>query len=129
MEEREAKIVENPKKSIILKGNKTSQNVLQLLKDLHLIRGSDVSKLFLRKSKDIYPFDDIGQLEQLAVKQDCSLFAIGTHQKKRPDNLILGRLFAAHLLDMFEFGVFNFKPITAFISKAVSTQIKPLLIF
>jgi hypothetical protein len=36
---------------------------LALLKDLHLIRGNEVSKLFLRKSHDIYPFDDIGQLE------------------------------------------------------------------
>lgn len=124
-----AKLVENPKRSIIVKGNKTSQNVLTLLRDLHLVRGSDVSKLFLRKSHDIYPFDDVGQLEQLAVKQDCSLFAMGTHQKKRPDNLVLGRLFAGHLLDMFEFGVLNFQPISAFVSKAVSTQIKPLLVF
>ena len=103
--------------------------MLTLLRDLHLVRGSDVSKLFLRKSHDIYPFDDVGQLEQLANKQDCSLFAMGTHQKKRPDNLVLGRLFAGHLLDMFEFGVLNFQPIAAFVSKAVSTQIKPLLVF
>ena len=30
---------------------------------------------------------------------------------------------------MFEFGVFNYKPISEFISKSVNTQIKPLLIF
>jgi ribosome production factor 2 len=47
----------------------------------------------------------------MSVRQDCSLFIVGTHQKKRPDNLIIGRLFADHLLDMFEFGVSNYKGI------------------
>ena len=68
VEEREAKIVENPKKSILVKGNKTSQIVSDLIKDLHTLRGSDVSKLFMRKSHDIHPFEDIGPLEQMANK-------------------------------------------------------------
>ena len=65
----------------------------------------------------------------MASKQDCSLFAMGTHQKKRPDNLIFGRLFANHILDMFEFGVFNYQPISAFVSQSVGVNIKPLLVF
>ena len=85
-----------------------------LIKDLHMLRDLDASKLFLRKSHEIYPFDDIGPLEQMAVRQDCSLFVVGTHQKKRPDNLIMGRLFASHLLDVFEFGVSNYVPVQSF---------------
>ena len=54
---------------------------------------------------------------------------MGTHQKKRPDNLILGRTFAAHVLDMFEFGVYNYQPILSFAAKAVNTNLKPLLVF
>ena len=32
-------------------------------------------------------------------------FAIASSSKKRPDNLVLGRLHDGHLLDAFEFGV------------------------
>ena len=68
IEEREAKIVENPKRSILVKGNKTSQMITELIKDLHTLRGQDMSKLFMRKSHDIHPFEDIGPLEQMANK-------------------------------------------------------------
>lgn len=68
MEDREPKLYENPKKSILLKGTKTSQMVQDLIKDLHFIRGSEESKLFMRKSHDIHPFEDIGPLEQMANK-------------------------------------------------------------
>ena len=65
----------------------------------------------------------------MSVRQDCSLFIVGTHQKKRPDNLIIGRLFADHLLDMFEFGVSNYKGIQQFKCKDTDNNIKPILIF
>lgn len=100
------------------------------MKDLHSIRGGkDSSRLFLRKSHDIMPFEDIGPLEQMTNKQDCSLFALGTHQKKRPDNLIMGRTFAGHLLDMFEFGVSNYTPIQSFKQSEVNSDLKPIIVF
>jgi len=98
----------------MLKGNKLSQTVDNVIKDLHLMRGKEFSKLNLRKAREIYPFDDVGFVEQLSAKQDCSLFCVGTHQKKRPDNLIMGRIFSGHLLDMFEFGVSNYVPVSKF---------------
>jgi hypothetical protein len=42
--------------------------ITELIKDLHTMRGADMSKLFMRKSHDIHPFEDIGQLEQMANK-------------------------------------------------------------
>jgi hypothetical protein len=39
-----------------------------------------------------------------------SLFCFGNHQKKRPNNLIFGRLFDWQLLDMVEFGVVDYEP-------------------
>lgn len=93
------------------------------------MRGVNQSKLFLRKSHDVRPFDEIGSIEQMAVRQDCSLFIVGTHQKKRPDNLIIGRLFADHLLDMFEFGVSNYKGIQEYKCKDADNNIKPILVF
>lgn len=82
------------------------------MKDFFTLKaGSEYCKLFLRKSHDISPFEDIGPLESLSFKTDCSLFALGTHQKKRPDNLVLGRLYSGRILDMFEFQVKDYKPI------------------
>lgn len=84
------------------------------MKDLSLLRGPEMCKLFLRKGYDIHPFEDASVVEQMAIKQDCALFAIGTQQKKRPNNIIFGRLFCENVLDMFEFGVSNFISIKQF---------------
>lgn len=37
-------------------------------------------------------------------KNECALFCFASHSKKRPHNLILGRTYDKHLLDMIEFG-------------------------
>jgi ribosome production factor 2 len=68
MELKAPKLIENPKRSIMIKGSKCSNELMSLIKDLHLIRGADMSKLFLRKSHDIHPFDEIGPLEQMSVR-------------------------------------------------------------
>ena len=84
----------------------------ELIKDIYRTRGDkDESKLFLRKTHDIHPFDDIEKLEFMANKYDSALFIVGNHQKKRPENLIFGRIYAEHLLDMLEFGVQDYKSI------------------
>jgi ribosome production factor 2 len=62
------KLIENPKKSVMIKGSKCSNNLMNLLKEIHLMRGADKSKLFLRKSHDIHPFEEIGPIEQMAVR-------------------------------------------------------------
>jgi ribosome production factor 2 len=100
---KEPQLVENTKRALIMKGNHTSQIILDVL--------TDVSKLLkpncrvMGRKNDIYPFEDANALEFLTSKNDCSLFAIGSHSKKRPHNLILGRTYDGHMLDMVEFGV------------------------
>jgi hypothetical protein len=42
------------------------------------------------------------------------LFALASHNKKRPDNLILGRFFNHALLDMSEVGIDAYTPMAAF---------------
>ena len=110
-ESRQAKIIENPKRSIIMKGKKSSDTLNHLLRELHLMRGSEMSQLLMKKTHDVLPFEDPSFIEKTSIKYDCSLFAIGSHQKKRPDNLVLGRVFDGHILDMFELGVENYKGI------------------
>jgi hypothetical protein len=37
------------------------------------------------------PFDDESKVESMSSKNDASLFMIGTHNKKRPNNIVLGK--------------------------------------
>ena len=112
-----------------MRGKKVSQDVLELMKDLHMQRGNDISKLFLRTGKDIHPFDDIGPLESMASKQGCALFVAGTQQKKRPNNITFGRLFDDHILDLFEFGVSGYHSMNAFKCIDINVHLKPILLF
>lgn len=62
--------------------------------------------------------------------QDCSLFVVGSHQKKRPHNYVMGRIFNGSVLDMFEFGVLDYKSMDDLKAKtSIPSDMKPLLIF
>lgn len=64
MDKKLPKLVENPKTSIMVKGNKMSHTVDSLVRDFHLMRGgNDMSKLLLRKAHDIRPFEEVGGIE------------------------------------------------------------------
>jgi len=130
LENKAPKIKENPKRSLFMKGRKSSDTINTLMQELHKMRGSDMSKLFTRKSHDVAAFEDPSGIEVLMKKQDCSLFVVGSTQKKRPHNLVLGRTFDGHVLDMFETGVENYKGMKEFKSKGLfSCDMKPILMF
>ena len=61
-----------------------------------------------KKKNIVRPFEDVSKIEFFSQKCDASLFAFGSHNKKRPDNLVIGRMFDHQLLDMVEFGVANY---------------------
>ena len=73
----------------------------------------------MSKKNNIRPFDEVNSLEFLSQKNDCSLFMVGSHSKKRPQNLVMGRFFNYQLLDMIEFGVLDYKSIDSFKSMKV----------
>ena len=64
----------------------------------------------------IVPFDDEGQqsLEFLTTKNDAALFALASHNKKRPNNLVMGRTFYHKILDMVELGILQYRSLTDF---------------
>lgn len=94
------------------------------------MRGADMSKLFTKKSHNLAAFEDASLVEKMASQQDCSLFVVGSTQKKRPHNLVLGRTFDGHVLDMFETGVEDYKGVRQFKSKGLfSADMKPILMF
>ncbi|KAL7872641.1 hypothetical protein SRHO_G00076240 [Serrasalmus rhombeus] len=84
----------------------------------------------LYKKKNIMrPFEDSTSLEFFSKKTDCSLFLFGSHNKKRPNNLVFGRLFDFHVLDMFELGIEKFKSLKDVKNEKCSEGTKPMLVF
>ena len=101
------------------------------MRDMIQLRGDpESSRIFMRNGHEMLPFENIVPLESMSSKQDCALFCFGNHQKKRPDNLVLGRNYDGKVLDMFEFGIEDFKGMKDFPGiQEVSGDIKPALIF
>lgn len=87
LKKREPQIVENTKKALIFKGHATSQLICDLLTDIACLTKPHCKSL--NRKNEILPFEDANSIEFLAGKADASLFAMGSHTKKRPHNLIL----------------------------------------
>eukprot|EP01103_Thecamoeba_quadrilineata_P008472 TRINITY_DN18206_c0_g1_i1.p1 TRINITY_DN18206_c0_g1~~TRINITY_DN18206_c0_g1_i1.p1 ORF type:complete len:309 (+),score=55.27 TRINITY_DN18206_c0_g1_i1:53-979(+) len=109
LENREPKLIENTKTCLFIRGEKTSQIITQVLKDLCTLKKPQA--IFYNKKNKVRPFEDPSSLEFFSRKADAGLFVFGTHSKKRPHNLVLGRLFDHQILDMIELGITNFTPI------------------
>ena len=103
LKNRESKLNENPKTALIVRGQKTSGLINDVLTDLYMLKKPH--GVHLRRHNAVHPFEDATPLEFLSQKNDASLFAFGTHSKKRPHNLVFGRMFDHHVLDMVEMGV------------------------
>mmetsp|Transcript_33547 Transcript_33547/g.57005 ORF Transcript_33547/g.57005 Transcript_33547/m.57005 type:complete len:352 (+) Transcript_33547:236-1291(+) len=110
----ESQLVEGAKSALLLKGIRCSDAMSTVLKDMRSVQ-SPHAKL-LSKNNMIVPFDDAGQqsLEFLTTKNDSSLFALASHNKKRPNNLVLGRTFDRRILDMVEIGILQYRSLNDF---------------
>lgn len=124
---REPQLVEATKRVLVLKGHKTSEIARDALLDINLLTKPN-NKNFSRKN-EILPFEDVSSMEFLCEKNQCSLFALGMHTKKRPDNLILGRMFDGHLLDMYEFGISNLQTLSSTSGAKKHFGSKPVMVF
>jgi len=127
LEERAPKITENDKKVLLIRGGKTSPVILQCLKDLYLLKKPLVCQM--HRKNPFHLFDDDTGLEKFTEKFDASLFLFGSNSKKRPDNLVFGRMFDFHILDMIEFRVENFRSAMEFNVPKATLGTKPALIF
>lgn len=110
--------MEKPKTLLCIRGKKTNELVFNTLKDLHKLKKPHC-RLFSRKN-DVRPFEDSESTEFLCNKNDSAIFAVASHTKKRPQNLVIGRIFNSSVLDMFEFTVENFISLSAFSHKVMS---------
>lgn len=124
---REPQFIEAAKNTLILEGRKCSGNAKLALKDLYQLKKPLCKKL--TRNNDITPFEDTSSLQFLVEKNDCNLFLFGSSSKKRPDNLVLGRIFEQELLDMVELGIKEYKAMSEFHNEKVGTCVKPCLVF
>ncbi|KAG1474213.1 hypothetical protein G6F56_000482 [Rhizopus delemar] len=127
LKNREAKVVENPKNSLLIKGSTTSQIVNDALKDLYALKRPNA--IYFSKKNEIKPFEDEPKLEFFSTKNDCAFMVVGTHSKKRPHNLTFIRMFNHQLLDMYELGIENSQWMGSIPGAKCSLGLKPLMIF
>jgi ribosome production factor 2 len=127
----EPQLKEGAKKTLLLKGIKCSQAMGDLLKDMRAMQAPN-AKLMTKKNQ-IVAFDTDGQqsLEFLTTKNDCALFALASTNKKRPNNLVMGRTFDHQLLDMVELGILRYKGIHDYGGSVPKKRMgsKPLMLF
>ena len=60
------------------------------------------------------PFESTELIEKRCEKINCSLFGFGSHSKKRPHNLILGRTYDKQVLDMAELTIKDYTPLSSY---------------
>jgi hypothetical protein len=99
-----------------------------ILLDLFKIRGPETSKNFTRKTEE-RPFDNDASFRFLCEKNNASLFALGSDTKKRPNNLILARMFEFSVLDMFELGLSCIQTMADFHQETFAVGSRPFLVF
>lgn len=123
---REPQLDEDEKNVAYIRGFTASDLVTRAMKDIYLIKKP--IGLTLNRKNVIQPFEDVKPIEAICQKNDCSLFLFTSHSKKRPHNLVMGRLFDGGTLDMVEFGVEAYRSIEEFGAR-ISLGVKPVLVF
>ncbi|XP_072932790.1 ribosome production factor 2 homolog [Epargyreus clarus] len=127
LQAKEPKPIEGPKQCIFLQGRNPSERTRKLLKDIYDLKKPDAA--YLSRKNDFVPFEDAALIEKLCYKKEAALFGVGSHSKKRPHNIILGRTFNYNVLDMIELGADNYKAMSEFHNMKVLAGIKPCLLF
>ncbi|WOO78546.1 Ribosome production factor 2 [Vanrija pseudolonga] len=127
LEEREAKLVENEKTAIFVRGANTSERVRDAMKDLYSLKRPHAVNF--SKKNSIHPFEDASSLEFFGSKNDASLFVTGLHSKKRPHDLVFSRTFDGKVLDQIEVGIDGFRSMAEFDTPKASVGTRPLMTF
>ncbi|KAF8754780.1 Brix protein [Rhizoctonia solani] len=70
-----------------------------------------------------------GLARLLGKQNDAAMFAIGQSTKKRPDGLTLVRMYDGSVLDMCEFGVVGYQPMSSFPGPKSTPGHRPLVHF
>jgi len=118
-------VVEDVKTALFVKSSSTSANVNTALAQLLLLKKPDAISFTKKTNTGIRPFEDAASLEFWSSKNDTAFAILGSHSKKRPNNLTFTRMFAHQTLDMFEVGVEAAKAMTEFTVRSWSVNSTP----
>ncbi|XP_023027548.1 ribosome production factor 2-like protein Non3 [Leptinotarsa decemlineata] len=124
---KEPQVIEGPKRALFFHGRKSSETCRNLLKDFYDLKKPDA--VSLNRKNDITIFENAKEVENFCKKHDTSLFLMGSHSKKRPDNLVIGRMFDYSLLDMIELNVESYEGLNSFRGPKFTLGTKPCLLF
>jgi len=129
---REPQVVERSKTTAFVYGQRASERVRSAMRDLLRVKRPLATQFTHRN--EVRPMEDPAPLEELLSKRDCGLFVFASHSKKRPDNLVLGRTFDGHVLDMVELGVTHLESMAEVQKRsragaAVANAAPPMLVF
>ncbi|RWS26636.1 ribosomal biogenesis protein-like protein [Leptotrombidium deliense] len=127
LENRKGKLIEDEKNAAFVKGPNVRSNIVDLMKETATLKKPN--SVTLNRKHDFRPFENVVPLELMVSKNDCSLFMFGSHTKKRPNNLVIGRTYHRQILDMMEFEVTNFKSMKEFGGSKLVVGSKPILLF
>lgn len=84
------------------------------------------------KRNQIHPFEGGASetsLEFFSHRNDASLALLGSHSKKRPNNLVFCRMFDHHILDLVEFTITDFLSISTIKGPTCAVGLKPSFVF
>lgn len=114
--------------AMFIKGPSTSQYMSDVMTEFYDMKKPEAVWYKRKESNSILPFEDASTIEFYSNRSDASLFMFGSHSKKRPNNLIIGRMFDWKLLDMLEFGISNYVPAKEFGEASQSVGSKPMFV-
>jgi ribosome production factor 2 len=129
LEKKAPQIVENPRVTLLLRGEKCSNIVQLVMSDLHLLKSPFTVKF--TKKNPIHPFEDASSLEFFSEKNDASMILFANHTKKRPHCLTVVRCFDYKVLDMLELYVDpdTLRTLSQFKTSKPVVGLKPMIAF
>jgi len=127
LESREPKLIEDTKNAVFMRGSKATESCVKLLKDMCLLKKPN--SVYFSRKESWHPFEDSTHIEFMCNKNNSSLFMFANNSKKRPNNVIIGRTFDEHILDMVEFGFTDYKSLSDFKVPKIPIGTKPIVIF
>lgn len=98
-------MLENERKTLFLKGQRSSKDSLFAQQVLKTIKKHQ--SVSLNNKNDFLPFENQKELLFLSQKNLCPLIVMTIGCKKRPNGLIIGRVYDQQVLELFEFEVLN----------------------